>query len=322
MIKGGDNDSTHKQVFQQGTAEEAKRILETVVSSGTGTHADIGAEGQWGKTGTTEENGDAWFCGGIGDEVDRLRLGRLPGHDDADDDPLQGRPGDGRHLPGADLGQRDDRLGGDQGRTAPRKRRRTRPKGRTAAPTAAKKKATNTNRTNRPTEEVLPEEAAAAVPKWRRKAKTPPKKRRSKKRREARAEAAPEAAAAAVDRRRSAASATPAAPARAGRRTAMPAAQKRQGRSTAFVIPIRGPVTTAGGSPSGAEQEEGSRRGRRRSAARVMPSASVSLPGPLQRSRSAWRGPAAGAHRARARRSAPAPGSGPRRPRPRVRRRS
>ncbi len=62
-IKGGDNDSTHEQVLSEGTAEEAKSILETVVSSGTGTHADIGAPGQWGKTGTTEENGDAWFCG-------------------------------------------------------------------------------------------------------------------------------------------------------------------------------------------------------------------------------------------------------------------
>jgi penicillin-binding protein 1A len=69
VIKDGDNDSRHKQVFQQGTAEEAKRILETVVSSGTGTHAQIGAEGQWGKTGTTENNGDAWFCGGISDEA-------------------------------------------------------------------------------------------------------------------------------------------------------------------------------------------------------------------------------------------------------------
>ena len=68
-IKGGDNDSLHKQVIKEGTAEEAKSILETVVSSGTGTHAQIGAEGQWGKTGTTEENVDAWFCGGISDEV-------------------------------------------------------------------------------------------------------------------------------------------------------------------------------------------------------------------------------------------------------------
>jgi penicillin-binding protein 1A len=68
-IKGGDNDSTHDQVFSQENVEEEKRILETVVSSGTGTHADIGAEGQWGKTGTTENNGDAWFCGGIQDQV-------------------------------------------------------------------------------------------------------------------------------------------------------------------------------------------------------------------------------------------------------------
>jgi penicillin-binding protein 1A len=68
-IKDGDNDSTHKQVVPEGVAEEAKSILETVVSNGTGTNAQIGASGQWGKTGTTENNGDAWFCGGIGDEA-------------------------------------------------------------------------------------------------------------------------------------------------------------------------------------------------------------------------------------------------------------
>jgi penicillin-binding protein 1A len=62
-IKGGDNDSTHEQVLSESTASEAKSILETVVSSGTGVHANIGAPGQWGKTGTTENNGDAWFCG-------------------------------------------------------------------------------------------------------------------------------------------------------------------------------------------------------------------------------------------------------------------
>jgi penicillin-binding protein 1A len=64
-IKDGDNDSIHTQVIPEGVAEEAKGILETVVSSGTGTHANIGVAGQWGKTGTTENNGDAWFCGGI-----------------------------------------------------------------------------------------------------------------------------------------------------------------------------------------------------------------------------------------------------------------
>jgi penicillin-binding protein 1A len=62
-IKGGDNDSTHEQVIDPAVASEAKSILETVVSSGTGVHANIGAAGQWGKTGTTENNGDAWFCG-------------------------------------------------------------------------------------------------------------------------------------------------------------------------------------------------------------------------------------------------------------------
>jgi penicillin-binding protein 1A len=69
VIKGGDNDSTHDQVLDENVALEAKRILETVVSSGTGTNADTGAEGEWGKTGTTENNGDAWFCGGVQDQV-------------------------------------------------------------------------------------------------------------------------------------------------------------------------------------------------------------------------------------------------------------
>jgi penicillin-binding protein 1A len=69
VIKGGDNDSIHHQVFNQEKIEEAKSILETVVSTGTGTNAQIGVEGQWGKTGTTENNGDAWFCGGVADEV-------------------------------------------------------------------------------------------------------------------------------------------------------------------------------------------------------------------------------------------------------------
>jgi penicillin-binding protein 1A len=68
-IRGGDNDSTHTQVIDESVAIEAKRILESVVSVGTGTNAQIGVDGQWGKTGTTENNGDAWFCGGVADEV-------------------------------------------------------------------------------------------------------------------------------------------------------------------------------------------------------------------------------------------------------------
>jgi penicillin-binding protein 1A len=68
-IKDGDNDSLEEQVFDEETVETAKSMLESVVSSGTGTNAQVGVEGQWGKTGTTEENVDAWFCGGVDDEV-------------------------------------------------------------------------------------------------------------------------------------------------------------------------------------------------------------------------------------------------------------
>ncbi len=65
VIRGGDNDSIHTQVIPEEVAGQAKEILHTVVSSGTGVQADIGDDSQWGKTGTTENNGDAWFCGAI-----------------------------------------------------------------------------------------------------------------------------------------------------------------------------------------------------------------------------------------------------------------
>jgi penicillin-binding protein 1A len=68
-IKGGDNDSIHTRVIPEGDAEETKSILETVVSGGTGTNADTGAPGEWGKTGTTSNSADAWFCGGVESEV-------------------------------------------------------------------------------------------------------------------------------------------------------------------------------------------------------------------------------------------------------------
>jgi penicillin-binding protein 1A len=63
LIRGGDNDSRHTQVLPPEVAEEAKSILASVVSTGTGVRADIGDESQWGKTGTTDDNGDAWYCG-------------------------------------------------------------------------------------------------------------------------------------------------------------------------------------------------------------------------------------------------------------------
>jgi penicillin-binding protein 1A len=65
LIKGGDNDSIRTQALPEDVAQEAKSILHSVVTSGTGVQADVGDDSQWGKTGTTENNGDAWFCGAI-----------------------------------------------------------------------------------------------------------------------------------------------------------------------------------------------------------------------------------------------------------------
>ncbi|HLM30286.1 MAG TPA: transglycosylase domain-containing protein [Solirubrobacterales bacterium] len=51
-----------KPVLDPGVAQTAKSILTMVVTSGTGEQAQTG-EPTWGKTGTTDDNGDAWFCG-------------------------------------------------------------------------------------------------------------------------------------------------------------------------------------------------------------------------------------------------------------------
>jgi penicillin-binding protein 1A len=56
-----------KHVIDPEVATTAKSILETVVSSGTGTNAQTD-EPTFGKTGTTDDNGDAWFCGAT-DEI-------------------------------------------------------------------------------------------------------------------------------------------------------------------------------------------------------------------------------------------------------------
>jgi penicillin-binding protein 1A len=61
-----ENKPDRDRVVDEDVAVEAKSILETVVSSGTGTNAQYGGYA-WGKTGTTENNGDAWFCGGVED---------------------------------------------------------------------------------------------------------------------------------------------------------------------------------------------------------------------------------------------------------------
>jgi penicillin-binding protein 1A len=67
VIKDGQNKLVENQVIPASVAETAKGMLGYVVSGGTGVNAQVSGYTVWGKTGTTENNGDAWFCGTIED---------------------------------------------------------------------------------------------------------------------------------------------------------------------------------------------------------------------------------------------------------------
>ena len=58
----GANETSRDQVVDPAVAETTKTILRSVVTSGTGKRAAV-SDYSWGKTGTTDDNGDAWFCG-------------------------------------------------------------------------------------------------------------------------------------------------------------------------------------------------------------------------------------------------------------------
>ena len=59
----GTNEKTGKQVIDPAVAGTATDILHTVVTEGTGQNAQVGDDYIWGKTGTTDNNADAWFVG-------------------------------------------------------------------------------------------------------------------------------------------------------------------------------------------------------------------------------------------------------------------
>jgi penicillin-binding protein 1A len=63
----GKNKREVTRVFPASVGQTAQDMLSLVVSSGTGKAAQVGDEPIWGKTGTTENYGDAWFVGSNGD---------------------------------------------------------------------------------------------------------------------------------------------------------------------------------------------------------------------------------------------------------------
>jgi penicillin-binding protein 1A len=58
------NEPVETRVFPEKVGQVAKDMLSLVVTAGTGEAAQVGDEFIWGKTGTTENYGDAWFVGG------------------------------------------------------------------------------------------------------------------------------------------------------------------------------------------------------------------------------------------------------------------
>jgi penicillin-binding protein 1A len=58
-----ENKPVTERVFPRKVGQVAKDMLSLVVTSGTGEAAQVGDEFIWGKTGTTENYGDAWFVG-------------------------------------------------------------------------------------------------------------------------------------------------------------------------------------------------------------------------------------------------------------------
>ena len=119
----GENEKTSKQVIDPAVAQTATDILHTVVTSGTGEHAQVGDDYIWGKTGTTDNNADAWFVGANEDVTVAVWVGYPDG---ATPMPTEfgGAARRRRHDPGADLARRRLRLRQPAG--VPRRRRRDR----------------------------------------------------------------------------------------------------------------------------------------------------------------------------------------------------
>ncbi len=71
-----ENKTLRERVFPAKVGQVAKDMLGLVVSTGTGKAAQVGSdEFIWGKTGTTENYGDAWFVGGNEDMTVAIWVG-------------------------------------------------------------------------------------------------------------------------------------------------------------------------------------------------------------------------------------------------------
>jgi penicillin-binding protein 1A len=94
----GVNEKTGKQVVDESVASTATDILHTVVTSGTGERAQVGDDYIWGKTGTTDNNADAWFVGANEDITVAVWVGYPDGSTPMETE-FAGGPVDGGTIP-------------------------------------------------------------------------------------------------------------------------------------------------------------------------------------------------------------------------------
>jgi penicillin-binding protein 1A len=94
----GVNEKTGKQVVDESVASTATGILHTVVTSGTGERAQVGDDYIWGKTGTTDNNADAWFVGANEDITVAVWVGYPDGATPMETE-FAGGPVDGGTIP-------------------------------------------------------------------------------------------------------------------------------------------------------------------------------------------------------------------------------
>ncbi len=73
------NRRLRRRILPRNVAETTTSILASVITSGTGKAAQIGGVKAWGKTGTTENYGDAWFVG----STDKLTVAVWVGYPDS-----------------------------------------------------------------------------------------------------------------------------------------------------------------------------------------------------------------------------------------------
>lgn len=97
-IRGGENKILSTKVLEPEVAQTAREMLAPVMTSGTGKNANVGEVSQWGKTGTTDNNGNAWFCGAITEVTACVWVGYPEGYQEMETE-YGGSPVDGGTYP-------------------------------------------------------------------------------------------------------------------------------------------------------------------------------------------------------------------------------